>query len=331
MAGQADLAVAEEETWGVATDDLPYGLAYTRESLQMHQNSVDQEYDLSLGRGARPGIVTSLYVDGEVRGQLQPHGAWPLILKHAIGPVVTSGSSPYVHTMNGGDTLPQGLTIDKLFLLRGQAKDPSYTHSRRRFVGCMINRLSLNVDTAGDVGVRAGIYGRSESESLVNNPQASWPTNNDPYSAYETSISLDLAGVGNPVVTSTIRSFELVLENTLREETGPSSQYRQAIRPGRRKIGGRFTALFNYDTIDTWNQYWEKNTECQIVLTLSRGPYSMVFTLPSVRLRGTTPHTLRRVGVIPVSASFVAGHDSTLGTDIRLVITNSDPVLQTAA
>ena len=318
--------ISDEETWGTDASHTPYGLEFVRETLRQQIQSVDQQHRITKGRAADVGYLTNKDANGEIRGELQPHGPWPLIFKHALGSVSTAGSFPHVHTMDGADTLPTGMTITKYFEMTPGV------YKRRSFLGAKVNRLFLHVRKRGFVTARTVFMAREEVNSEVASvPLATWLPNNRPLTVFDTSIRLAVATDDSPPLTTICSNLDLVLQNNLRDDYSPASgRKRHKIIPGPRTVGGSVTAFFTSGASQEWLDAWEANTTMQLIVTFARSPYSIQVHLPAIKLRGTTPQVADR-GPVNLRIPFTAGKDSSIGTDIRMTVTNADPSIQTAA
>lgn len=322
--------ISEEDTWGTDGGHTPYGIEFARETLRTAYDAVDQQHQMSAhANAAVDGYLTDQNAQGEIRGELQPHGPWPLIWKHALGgQVVTGGSYPYVHTIKAINTLPTGLTIEKWFSMRDSL------YQWRKFLGCKVNQVFLHVNREGPVTARCAVLAREMTsgdqgdESL---PTATWPTQNEPFETFHASILLDYAAAGDPQINVICKNIDLTVDNGLQTGRSPSAgNKRYCLLPGLRKIGGSVTAFFTNDDAQEWLDAWKANTLMQLRLTLTKAPWSWEFYLPAVRLRGSTPQIADK-GPVNIRVPFVAEYDATYNTDLQVTITNNDPSIMTEA
>lgn len=322
----SELFIADESVWGVWAGDVPYGLEYSRETLKSQYAAVDHQHRIEEGRAAVAGYQTDRDPGGEIRGELQPHGPWPLLFKHALGAAATSGSYPYVHTIEGSDVLPLGFSLEKIFGLRGGGTSP-----RRRYLGCKVDQLFLACQSDGIVTARTKVLAREETIDTVTIHDSNWPTDNYPYLATQATVRLALASDSSPSLTTICTRVELNINNHLQTGRSPEDGERRAtLLPGPRTIGGSISAFFTTGDAVTWLAAWHANTSMQLRITFNRAPWSFDIYLPAIKLRGSTPQIADR-GPLNLRIPFTAFKDSSLGTDILVTITNADPNIGTAS
>src|SRR5690606_27123283 len=129
--------------WGeLANDQNAYGVEYASETLRNSINTIES----GLIRGDRMRAPTQQgnhRPGGDINGELQPHGPWALLLRHALGGSVTTvGSGPYHHTIQGSVDLPQGLTVEKRF-----GFPDGTTYKWLRYLGCKVNEFGIAIPT----------------------------------------------------------------------------------------------------------------------------------------------------------------------------------------
>lgn len=329
----ASLAIQEETCWGtlgeetdpVAAQDA-IGLEFSTESLRNDINNVDSQLiradrmrSAPQHGNQRPG--------GDVNGELQPHGAWPLILAHALGgTVVTTGSSPYVHTISGDVTLPQGLSIEKKF------DYPVASAKYLIYTGCKVNELEITVPTEGVVTARAGfIIKKEDPRDVAMDASPTYPTDNQPFNAFQGAILLDTDVDGIRETIATVTSITVKIANSIDADQFAidGTSYRADAPEDLRIVNGNITAFFTSDNYALYERTLANDT-VSLELTLTRGTFSWHFTIPAVKLRLGTPQVGGR-GPLNLDGTFEAFRDDTTGTDITVVVTNSDPTISTAA
>jgi len=266
---------------------------------------------------------------GDVIGELQPNGPWALIFKHALtnsAGVSTSGSGPYVHSMEGSPDLDEGLTVEKYFAF------PSGNSRILRYLGGRVNEWEIGVPNEGVVTARAGLLFREEAlvnDSMDDSP--TYPTNNEPFNSFQAVIYLDPEGDGSRVAVATVRSVTIRGSNAMSAEEFvlDGTGLRADIPEDERSINGDIEVMFTYDTYELYERT-KDNTTVSMELVLTRGANSWHFTIPAMKLRINTPQVSGR-GPLNLSGTFEAFRDEDSGTDIQLVITNQDPAISTAA
>jgi len=320
------LILREEAVWGeLDLGNTGYGLEFTRETMDSPYDSVDHQHRIS-SRGAVEPLLTNSNVQGEIRGELQPHGAWPRLFKHALGTVVEGGSYPYVHTIKGGNTLPTGLTISKLYQMRDNDSG-----IRTDFMGCKVNQLILDVRRQSPIVARVMVQGQRMLSSTYSSYTADWPTDNGPFTDRHTTIRID-ESPADPDVSAVCTAASLNIDNDLRSDWGPagttwgSARDRISLVPGLRRISGSLSAFFCYTPGAMWLGWWRNNTDLQLRIRCRRESWIYDIYLPKIKFRGNVPPITGR-GPINITMPFVAYVDESLGTDIIVTITNADPTL----
>ena len=324
------LAVQEESCWGsLAVGQTPYGVDFANETLRDDIGDVqsglirgDRMEDESTQGNFRPS--------GDITGELQPNGPWPLFAKHALGgSVTTTGSAPYNHGLQGSLTLPEGLTVEKRF---GFPDGSTYRWLQYR--GSLVNELFMAIPIEGKVTARVQLMSRQEKEvtsDMHASPQ--YPTQNTAFDTFNGSIFMDLNGNGTRTRIGSIKSINLLLNNNLGgdEFAIDNLRYRADIPVGNRMISGNMVAFF---TAENWQLYqaYKNNRSLSMDIILSRAlTYSWHFTIPKFKVRGNVTPQVSGRGPIELNVDWRAHRDEDLGTDIQLAIQNMDPVISTAA
>lgn len=329
----AGLSVQEESCWGTLGEETDpvanqeaLGWDFTSETLRNDINSIDSQL-LRADRMRSAPQQGNQRPGGDVNGELQPHGPWPLIMKHALGgSVVTAGSSPYVHTLQGSVDLPQGLSIEKkLAYPVAAAKYLIYT-------GCKVNELEITVPTEGIVTARAGFIAKQEDpRDSAMDASPTYPTDNEPFNAFQGAILLDSNADGSRTAIATVSQISIRVANSVDGDQFAidGTAYRADAPEDIRIVNGNITAFFTSDNYALYERTLANDT-VSLELTLTRGAFSWHFTIPAMKLRLNTPQVGGR-GPLNLEGTFEAFRDDTTGTDIQLVITNSDPVISTAS
>ena len=324
------IVVQEETCWGeAAAGQVPLGVDFSSETLRNDISNIESalirpdrmRHAPSQGNH-RPG--------GDINGELQPNGYWPLFIRHALGgSVATSGSSPYNHELEGSIELPEGLTLEKRF-----GFPDGTTYKYLRYLGSHVNEFALAVPAEGIVTCRAGFICRQEkiaTSALHATP--TYPTNNDPFNVFHGAILMDLTGGGTRTAIATISSINLLINNSIAgdEFAIDGIGYRADLPEDLRIVNGSLTAFFT-DTNTALYEAYRANTSLSLELVLSRGTdYSWHFTIPQFKVRGNVTPQVDGRGPLSINMDFEAHRDEDLGTDILLTISNMDPVIDTAA
>jgi hypothetical protein len=328
------ITVQEETCWGVLAEDSDpavameaLGVDFATETIRNDINDIESNLIRS-DRMRSPSQQGNWRPGGDLNGELQPHGIWPLILKHVLGgDVTTVGSRPYTHSLLGSLNLPEGLTLEKRFGF------PDGTYKYLRYLGGKVNEFGLEVPTEGIVTCRAGFIFKDEQE--VESPMdaaPTYPTDNEPFNAFQGSIYMDLNGNGIRTAIASITSLSLLIANSIDGDQFAidGAQGRADAPEDQRIINGNLVAFFTDNNYKLYQAYRD-NTSLSMELLLQRGSYAMQFTIPQFKVRGNpTPQTSGR-GPLNLEVAWQAHRDDDLGTDIEVSITNNDPVLSTAA
>lgn len=329
------LVLQEEACWGTPLSNQDaIGWEIRSENLVADINSIRSE----LIRGDRmraPSQQGNERPGGNVVGELQPHGPWALVLRHALGgSVVTAGSAPYTHSLQGSVNLPaddndiQGLTIEKRF-----GFPDGTTYRRLQYRGSLVNTLQVQVPSEGIVQATAGILARQEFEADADLHAApSYPASNEPFNSFHGAILMDLEGDGTRTAIASLTSWDMTINNNISpdEFAIDGTRYRADAVPDERVIDGNLGAFF---TDENWKLYqaFRNNTSLSLDITLSRGLYSWRFVVPQFKIRGQVTPVVAGRGPINLPMQWEAHRDEDLGTDLQATITNADPLLSTAA
>lgn len=324
------IVVQEESCWGEkAAGQVPLGVDFSSETLRNDINNIesglirsDRMRHASSQGNHRPG--------GDINGELQPNGVWPLFVKHVLGgSVTTTGSAPYNHELEGSVELPEGLTLEKRF-----GFPDGTTFKYLRYYGSHVNEFAIAVPAEGIVTCRAGFISRQEKiETDALHAAPTYATSNDPFNVFNGSILMDLTGSGSRTTIATITSMNLLINNSIAgdEFAIDGLDYRADLPEDLRIINGSLVAFF---TDTNWALYeaYRDNTSLSLELVLRRGTdYSWHFTIPQFKVRGNVTPQVDGRGPLSMNIDFEAHRDEDLGTDILLTISNMDPVINTAA
>ena len=222
--------------------------------------------DLSLKRSlfSSEAITGSRNPKKPGRGRYDIGGSIPLeinpyiatILKHIMGANVTTGASPYVHTMKVG-ALPVSLVFDIGFT---DLATPKYF----KYNGCRINKFSINITDEGIIKGSIDVIGAKETVGAAALDATPTDLGHNPFDAFEVT---PLEGGGAIVV---LQEFSLNIENNLDDSVyviGGAGE-RRALPEGKVKVSGNIKALFEDDSLYTKAT---GHTESSLKMTLSRG------------------------------------------------------------
>lgn len=326
------LTVQEETEWGqLATGQNAISADFISESLHNDVRKSGARHVLGR-RAAIQSLRGGHDPRGDLSGELQPHGLWPLLLKHALGDYQgTSGSDPYVHTVAGGETLPTGLTCEKKFGFRdGSVK-------RLRYYGGRVNTLSLRAVGDQIVTARAGLIFREEyaaPSDMDATPYA--PADNEPFNTLHGQLLVTMDPDSEdpdlePIAS--LRSVDLQIDNNLGDRDRPiaAGNFRGSLEHGRREVSGSIGAFFTVDNYRLYQGYLD-NARFYLRFMLSRDDWVMTFLVRAIQFTGApTPQVAARGPInleLPWSVYELDGEGGQ--PDIEVQISNSDPQLSTA-
>jgi len=319
------ITLQEEQSWGnLATpgSQNALGIDFIGETFR---NTVARHEDISVGsRGMSTLIDGSHDPRGEITGELQPGGAWPILLKHAMGgSVVTSGSGPFSHVLTVGDVLPEGLTVEKRFLFRNAEK------RWLRYYGSRVDQFHIRAGREGIVTARASLLSREEYVADADMNVSPEFTDTKPFNSLHGALTLT-AGATTSLVAA-VTSVELLLDNNINdgERTIEDGVKRAGLPWGRRAVTGVLTAFF---TDDNWSFYADylANSTLGLEFTLSSEGLSWVFSVPALKLTGVpTPQRAGR-GPLNLDLPFTAILDQA-SAEMSVTVYNDDPQLSTIA
>lgn len=326
--GTRTSVVCQEETcWGeVAEDQTPLGVEVVSETLRNDINAIESQ----LIRGDRmrsPGQQGNHRPGGDISGELQPNGIWPLLWRHFLGgDVATNGSGPYTHQLQGDIDLPESLTFEKKFGF------PSGAARYLRYLGSRVNEIELEITQEGIIRSRAGIL--SKEEQLVESALgvATYPLDNEPFNSFHGAILLDRAGDGTREAVATIQRLRINGTNSMDPDQYAinGTPHRADLPEDVRLFNGNLAAFFTPDNYALYQAY-KDNTSLSLELTLTRGTHVWHFTIPQFKVRGSPTPQIAGRGPLSLEMDIEAHRDDDLGTDLLLTITNDDAALSTAA
>lgn len=320
------VVLAEESSWG-AGPAIPSGLGldFTTESLQTAVANTGPIHIINQSRAAQPALPGREDAGGELNSELLLGGAWAVLLKHALGPVVsTSGSGPYVHVIDGQDQLPEGLTIDKVVSYR------SATKNVLRYFGCKVNQFGLRSQLGTMVTTRVAILAKSEQRFTVPFDLAPSYVPLTPLTARTGTLSCNLSGSGEQTLLGSVQQFDLTIDNGLnKDDYGPyAGAVRKSLLEGGRSITGSFTAMLTPDTFAIYERQFDQ-IPFAIDLLFSAPPYSLRLHIPQVQITSAPAPQVVQVGPMSIRGSFAAAKKDDANPEIRVTLVSAEPVLTT--
>lgn len=315
------LVLQDESSWGVVlANQNAVLLNITSETLRTTPNRL-QTHPIGQ-RAAQDGLSGNRASGGDVSGEIQPHGAFPLLLRHAIGgTVLTAGSGPYTHQLAAANSLPAGLTVEKQFGFS------SGVYKRLVYPGSRVNTFFMRAQRTGKPTWRANLLSKKEYEGLVDlDASPSSPLDNEPFNAISGRVKFNQVGQSDTTV-ATINSIELTIDNRMNENARdiPAGENRSAIPAGYRVVSGAVAAFF---TAQNWEWYGAmlSNTFMRLEFTLGRAPWSLTLVLPKVQMVGTMTPQVGGRGAMNLDIPFTAVGGA---PELLATVVTSDPMLST--
>lgn len=309
--GSNSIIVMDEETTYGADPGSPDGrkLFCLKEGLRSSQELLTDETLTGVRDMTNPDLG-DIDVAGSVDVNLS-ETAHAMLMKHALGPVATSGASdPYTHVIKVG-ALPIGLVFEKGF---PDLATPQYM----KFNGCRIARSTFRFPAKGYASATFEIKGSNETGSTT--PYDATVTELA-YKAYSQSkISIEEGGSAIAIV----KDLELTIDNDLDDDgyVVGGGGTRKDLPEGFVIITGKMTAFF--ESIALYNKAIN-NTESAIKVTLDKSvspARSIEFFLPELVYERSTPTVESARGVV-VDLSFKAYYENSAeGVSAQITIMN---------
>jgi hypothetical protein len=247
-------------------------------------------------------------VDGSFEIQF-PYSGAEVLLKHAMGAVNTSGSSPYTHEFTLADSLPVGLSVEvnRAAALIGGSSSFLYE-------GCQIAKWSLKQSAEEFLMFSADIVGEDSSNVAASSPTfATW---DGAHWGEVNNISLN-----STTHISRIESFELNVDNALATDRYRlGSRLRKGLgRSGPREVTGSITAEF--DALTLTDLYRNETAFPIEIAYLGSGGAGMTITLPNCRLEGDDPG-VESSGPIKLTLNFRAYQSAAANDELAIELIN---------
>lgn len=315
--GNAQISFVEESTVGTTPGSPSMrGLrVIAGETLEASINKFESQ-EIRPDRGVRNLLGGNKRVQGSLPFELAPEG-WGTILKHAIGPVDSTGgsSSLFTHVIKGSSGYgggAGGLTIEKGF---------TDLSKYIVFKGCRINNLNMTFPQEGIVNGSLDIVGMEAvdpSNSSLGTPAYA---NLEPFVTYQMQIEEG----GSPIANVTQCSF--TLNNSIQEDGFViGNRNRVSEVEGLRKITGQLTAFF--DSTALYLKFLnETESSLRLKCRTTDLVYSVDFYFPRIEFSGETPKISQR-GPINQTINWQAEIDSAVeDTDIVTTIVSPESAL----
>lgn len=254
---QTVLALIDESTYA-ADPGSPSGtrLYVKSSSVQMQQERTDSDI-IDPNRARLRSMLGNIDVSGTIEMELSAENIG-VLLKHALGAAVVSGTGPYTHTLTLS-ALPVGFILE-------QDYGPNIAGTGRyaKYRGCRVASASFRFPASGPCMASFSIKGATMTPRTAPLDATLTDTGCTPFSAFQAAI---LEGGG---AIATVTDAEISIDNDL-----DGSAYciggggvRRALSEGFATIAGSITALF--EDASLLNKA-VADTDSSLQITLTRG------------------------------------------------------------
>jgi hypothetical protein len=305
---------AEEVVWGTALPRTNFieivSGSVVRAIDRQPEGTLGRPSDL--GRVAQRKFTASDNVSGDLVWEPCYANTTALLLKHAMGVVVSSaGPSPFTHTFTLG-ALPTGLTLEKAW----------NATQAEVFEGCKISNLTLSVDAGGLMQGTATWIGET-SQGIV---AASSPTFGaiDEIKHWQAST---LSFNGNTY--ECLKAFTLTLNNGIDVRPALGTTFTKEPAPSQKR---EVTISIDLEWLATNSLYADylSGADSDVVITFTGAvsPNAMQITLHNAHISEHNAHPLAGPEVVTDSVTFMGKTDGTdLGLEIVLTNANATAIV----
>lgn len=281
------VSFAEESTWGTAPGS---GEIYARLIDESMKKTPTPKFRAGLaGPGRRAKYLGFTRVSGDVQIETLFQGVPALLLKHAFGSVITTGTGPYTHTYAMATALPTGLNMEV-------SKADVPTGKVFRYDGCLIDALTLNFAAEDELRMVATILAKEQVDDATASGTPSYST--DEPILFHHAGQLTVAGSAVDIKSGSIR-----LSNTLdRDRFFMSQTLSRPKRKSWRDVTGNATIEFEDLTLV---DKFVAGTEGAMSLAFTSGTNSLTFSMTASFLQDASP-IVNREGQIEMDVQFQA-------------------------
>ena len=309
------LALGEQTAFETEVPTYSHFLRVTDESLLQAMTPIKPD-EVAGEAGRETDLEGRITVGGDIATNLRSEGGAWLLIKHALGSLVTTQPDPsgapgvYQHLFTLLNELPE-------FGLSAKVDRDVNVFS---YIGNKVQSLGFEYAMDAAFAATFGLVGRNEVTG-GSVPSAAYTTQ-DAFLDYQGVFTMD-------GVEQRINSFSLTLANNLREDDFRSgSQYRNQVeRAGLRDVTGTFSRKYIDDVLYNKFVNWER---AALVFTFTGGVieggfnYELVISLPVVQFEGSTPGT-GGPDMGPQDVPFTALRDAVNAREeFRLILTNAE-------
>ena len=242
---QTRIAYVAESTFGTTPSNPVFKTLRARSSTLRPNKGVLTSDELRADRNIADEVRTNISVSGEVVGELA-YGAWDDILAGAL-----QGTWSTNVLKNGGTA--QFFTFE-------ETSELGATDSYQRYTGCMVNSLSMDINTRQIVTVSASLMGSAPSLGTAIVSGATYTAAN---TTAVQAAPAGIAGLNIAGISAKVRRLSWQVNNNLRERPVVDSLYSLEMGSGRCDVTGSIEA------------YFENNTLMQAILDHTSGAFSL--------------------------------------------------------
>lgn len=229
---QTRIAYIAESTWGTTPTSPVFKVLRAKQSSMRANKIVVTSEELRADRNIADVAMTGFGVSGDIGGELS-YGSWDDLLEGALmgtwaTNVLKNAATPKYYTVE--ETLETGAT-------------DSYS----RFVGCMVDKLSMNIQARAIVDLSASFRGKSETTGTAILSGATYTAANTKaiQAAPSGIVSLSILGT----TTYRVKSLSFEINNNLRERPVIDSLYSDELGLGDAAVTGQIEAYFDANTL----------------------------------------------------------------------------------
>lgn len=229
------------------------------------------------------------------------------VLKHALGPVSTSGAGPYVHTIKRG-ALAAGMTLEK-----------GFTDIAQYFVftGAKPEKLAGSVSPSGMFTGSLDFIAGGMTASGTPLDATLTTSVHTPFMEHEAVVT-----EGGGAVT--VLAFDFEITNKLDEVLAVGQRGPAAVTEGMGECTGNVTMMF--ENLTAFNKFLNE-TASELKIIFTNGANILEFYFPEVRYIGdAVPKIATSQGVV-VPLKFRAIYDTSELTDVKITFTNTETTI----
>jgi len=302
------LAYVPETTWNT-TPGTPslvqlkagvYGESLGMEIDEHMSNSINASRAVEYVRGGNKHFRGSVPIEFAALGLGK-------LLKHALGPVVTSGAGPYTHVIKRG-ALAAGMTIEKGFTDIG---------AYFLFSGCKPEKLAGSVQPSGIFTGSMDIVAGGMTVATTSADSTLTTSVHNPFMEHEAVVQ---EGGGTVVCLA----FDFEISNNIDEVLAIGSRGPAALTEGKGACMGNVTLMF--ENLTAFNKFLNE-TASDLKITFTNGANSLEFFFPEVRYIGDAVPKLSSPQGIVVPLKFRAIYDLSELTDVKVTLINTEATI----